>query len=60
MDKKADYIYFQEEISKRGIEFLIHFTPTINLYSILEQGKLMSRKTLENLDIEQFDILDYA
>ena len=60
MDKKSDYIYFQEEISKRGIEFLIHFTPTINLYSILEHGKLMSRKNLENLDVEQFDILDYA
>ncbi len=52
MDKKSDYIYFQEEISKRGIEFLIHFTPTINLYSILEHGKLMSRKNLENLDVE--------
>ena len=60
MDKKSDYIYFQEEISKRGIEFLIHFTPPINLYSILEHGKLMSRKNLENLDVEQFDILDYA
>lgn len=60
MDLKKDYIEFQSEIITRGIEYLIHFTPTINLYSILEQGKLMSRSVLENLDIEQFDILDYV
>ncbi|MCH8490787.1 MAG: DUF4433 domain-containing protein [Oceanicaulis sp.] len=60
MDLKKDYIEFQNEISRRGIKYLIHFTPTINLYSILEQGKLMSRRVLENLDIEQFDILDYV
>jgi len=60
MDLKKDYIEFQSEISRRGIEYLIHFTPTINLYSILEQEKLMSRRFLENLDIEQFDILDYV
>ncbi|TQO38688.1 uncharacterized protein DUF4433 [Arenibacter algicola] len=51
---------FQNEIKKRGIEYLIHFTPTINLYSILENDELMSRGKLENLDIEQFDILDYV
>lgn len=60
MDLKKDYTEFQSEISRRGIESLIHFTPTINLYSILEQGKLMSRRVLENLDIDQFDILDYV
>lgn len=60
MELKQDFIEFQREISKRKIDYLIHFTPTINLYSILEQGKLMSRKTLENLDIDQFDILDYV
>ena len=60
MELKKDYIGFQSEISKRRIEYLIHFTPTINLYSILEQEKLMSRRVLENLDIEQFDILDYV
>jgi len=49
-----------EEIENRNIEFLIHFTPTINLYSILEHGELMSRAKLESLDIEQFDILDYV
>lgn len=60
MNLKKDFIEFQGEISRRGIEYLIHFTPTINLYSILEQEKLMSRRVLENLDIDQFDILDYV
>lgn len=57
---KPDNIEFKKEIEKRGIESLIHFTPTINLFSILENGELMSRAKLENLDIEQFDILDYV
>ena len=60
MQDKIDYVLFQEEIKKRKIEYLIHFTPTINLYSILENEKIMSRAKLENLDIEQFDILDYV
>ncbi len=59
MDKKESYRDFISEIEKRKIEYLIHFTPTINLYSILEQGKIMSRASLECLDIEQFDVLDY-
>ena len=57
---KENYKEFQKEIEKRKIEFLIHFTPTINLYSILENKKIMSRAILENLDIDQFDILDYV
>lgn len=60
MITKSNYTEFQKEIKERGIEYLIHFTPTLNLYSILENGELMSRKKLENLDIEQFDILDYV
>jgi|GEM_PF-4778692 len=60
MELKQDYIEFQSEISKLGIEYFLHFTPIFNLYSILEQGNLMSRRVLENLDIEQFDIMDYV
>lgn len=59
MNLKPDYLDFKNEIAKRGIAYLIHFTPTINLYSILENQELMSRARLESLDIEQFDILDY-
>ena len=60
MEYKEEHQKFKEEIERRGIECLIHFTPTINLYSIFEQGKIMSRAKLEGLDIEQFDVLDYA
>ncbi len=59
MNLKPDYLDFKNEIAKRGIDYLIHFTPTINLYSILENQELMSRAKLESLDIERFDILDY-
>jgi len=59
MEFKLDYKEFQKVITDRGIGQLVHFTPTINLYSILEQGKLLSRGLLERLNIEQTDILDY-
>lgn len=51
---------FKQFIQEREIDCLIHFTPTKNLYSILEHKNLMSRAKLESLDIEQFDILDYV
>lgn len=60
MSIKPEYIKFKNEIKSRGIEYLIHFTPTINLFSILENKELMSRAKLESLDIDQFDILDYV
>ncbi len=60
MQFKTDYIEFQKEIGRREIEHLIHFTPTINLLSIFEQGKLLSRALLEKFDIEQTDIFDYV
>lgn len=60
MSLKYNYTEFQKEIDNRNIDHLIHFTPTRNLYSILENRELMSRAKLENLDIEQFDILDYV
>lgn len=57
---KPDYIDFQKEVSERGIEYLIHFTPTINLLGIFEQGKLLSRSLIERFDIEQTDMFDYV
>lgn len=60
MSLKQNYIEFKNEIEQREIECLIHFTPTINLFSILENNELMCRAQLESLDIEQFDILDYV
>jgi hypothetical protein len=55
-----EYWELKKEVNLRRIDHLIHFTPTINLYSILENGELMSRAKLECLDIEHFDILDYV
>lgn len=59
METKPDFIEFQKEIAERGIQYLIHFTPTINLLSIFEQGRLLSRALLEKFDIDQTDIFDY-
>lgn len=59
MNLKPNHIEFQKEIEDRGIEHLIHFTPTINLLSIFEQGKLLSRALLEQFDIDQTDIFDF-
>lgn len=59
-DNTSDnYWELRKEVNKRRIEYLIHFTPTINLLSIFEQGKLLSRALLEQFDIDQTDIFDY-
>jgi hypothetical protein len=60
MNKKANYSEFQSEIANRGIEYLIHFTPTINLLSILELKKILSRASLEGIDANTFDIFDFV
>lgn len=59
METKPDFQEFQNELSERGIDYLIHFTPTINLLSIFEQGKILSRALLEKFDIKKTDIFDY-
>ena len=59
MEEKQNSLEFKNEILERGIENLIHFTPTINLLGIFEQGKMLSRALLEQFDIEQTDIFDY-
>ena len=59
MDLKSDYTLFQSEILTRGIKYLIHFTTTLNLRSILECGKLIPRETIESMADEKIDFLDY-
>lgn len=59
MQKKTNDIEFKKEVKKREIECLIHFTSTLNLYSILEHKHLFSRALLENIDVNKFDIMDY-
>lgn len=60
MELKQNHKYFEQELINRGIEYLIHFTPTINLLSIYEMNKLMSRKLLEEFEVDQTDIFDYV
>lgn len=56
---KPDSLDFQKEIENRGIEYLIHFTPTINLLSIFEQEKILSRALLEKNEIDD-TLLDFV
>ena len=58
MEEKQNQLEFIKEITDRAIEHLIHFTPTINLLSIFEQGKLLSRALLEKNDIDD-TLLDF-
>jgi len=60
MKLKADHLEFQKEIEQKGIDYLIHFTPTINLLSIYEQEGLVSRSLLEQFGIDNTDIFDYV
>jgi hypothetical protein len=60
MELKQNYKEFDQELINRGIDCLIHFTPTINLLSIYEMKKLMSRKLLEEFEVDQTDIFDYV
>jgi len=50
MDVKSNYRRFEDEINKRGIDSLIHFTPTINLLSIYERGYIYSRQKLKEIN----------
>lgn len=49
MKVKEKYKLFREEIIKRDIGYLVHFTTSINLLSIYEQGYLYSRKQLSEI-----------
>ena len=49
MNLKDGHKEFQKEIECRGVEYLVHFTTTKNLYNILKLGKLMYRAKLQVL-----------
>lgn len=59
MLSKENQSLYLEVIKKREIKYLIHFTPTINLLGIFEEQKILSRKLIEQLVINNLDILDY-
>lgn len=58
--EKLDSYRFKKEIANRKISCLVHFTPTINLLSILEKGFIYSRKRLEELSISVPELKDYV
>lgn len=63
MELKNDFVLFQQEIAKRGINYLIHFTECTNLLSIVQNRILLSNNQLKLLDNEYLDITeinDYA
>ena len=51
MNLKFFHKKFQDEIEKRGVEYLIHFTTTSNLSSIFKEKKILSRSGLEFHDL---------
>jgi len=53
---KPDKAAFEAEVARRGITRIVHFTPTINLISIYEQGALLSREQLKRLAIKYPDL----
>src|SRR6478609_9019178 len=59
MELKPDHLEFEKEIEEREIQYLIHFTPTINLLGMFDQKRLISRKLIEKFDVDQTDIFDY-
>lgn len=63
MELKEDYLLFKQELAKRGIKYLIHFTECINLLSIVQNKVLLSHNQLKVLNYQFLDITeinDYA
>ena len=47
-------------IQKRGVQHLVHFTTTFNLFGMFQAGGVLSRKWLETSDVDTSDILDFV
>ena len=56
---KSDFHLFSAEITKRNIQCLVHFTPTINLVGMCETGYIMPRHELIKLDLFNDEMRDY-
>lgn len=56
MRYKSDRLLFEQEILNRKITRLVHFTTANNLFSIFEQGCLLSKVQLKNLSEERPDL----
>jgi hypothetical protein len=47
-------------VQQRGIQHLVHFTTTFNLYGMFQAGGVLSRKCLEASDVDTKDIMDFV
>lgn len=56
---KCDHRLFEQEIQRRCITFLVHFTPTINLINMINTGFVYSWENLEKLCLDYADLSDY-
>ncbi len=54
---KRDYEKFITEIKTRNITCLVHFTETINLLNIIQQGHLLSRYRINEIEHESRDFI---
>ena len=57
---KTDHYLFSAEIIKRNIQYLVHFTPTINLVGMCEIGYILPRHELIKLDLFNDEMRDYT
>lgn len=52
MKLKEGYLEFQDEIKKRGIKYLVHFTRFESISAIVGEGKILPRDRLHNLSYD--------
>lgn len=58
---KDNYPEFKHEVDTRGINKLVHFTPTVNLLGMMDLGKIVNREQLEKIGENHIDfLLDYT
>lgn len=57
---KPNHYLFAAEIIKRNIQYLVHFTPTINLVGMCETGYILPRHELIKLDLFNEEMSDYT
>lgn len=57
---KKDFYLFSAEIIKRNIQYLVHFTPTINLVGMCETGYILPRHELIELELFNEEMKDYT
>ena len=55
-EPKNDAERFTEEIRKRSINYLVHFTPTVNFLGMCEQRHVLSRQAIRDLQIDAPDL----